>query len=925
MWTYHTYGKANGGTVDTSPVLTGVYGEAGASVTGITELYALNDDPDNPPVDSDFTANVQTPSASQRYLWNMERITFSNGNTSNMGKHILLTYTAGIQGRGISSVTEYYAINNSTTAPATSAFTTTVQIPTSSNPYVWNYEVINYTDGLNPTTTDKRIIGVLGQNGTTVSSVQYGTSSSASTNPTNWSTTAPSALTKGTWLWVKTNYSDSTSSITKSYIGTDGDDGTSVWVKSATKSGATTTVVLTNGTTDTTLTITDGQAGANGINGVNGLNGYVHTAWANSADGSVDFSTTVSEGKEYLGVYTNNIQADSTNYYDYSWSLIKGEDGVTVTSVQYGTSNSASTTPSNWSTTVPTSIDNGKWLWVKTNYSDSTDSITKSYIGTDGSDGKSVFVYSSTKVGDTTTVVLKDTDGETTTLTIKDGDDGDNGTNGLNGYVHTAWANSADGSVDFSTSVSSGKSYLGVYTDNAATDSQSYSAYSWTLIKGANGTNGADGVSVTKVEPQYYMSTSSSSLSGGSWSYQLSYISGRYIWTRDEVTYSNNTTSHSTAIYNSALTTAWINAANAYQIASDTEQHYWFTDTGNDTGAHITEATQTDFLADPQNGGGNLLARSNGIAIRKGLDELATFTEYGVSINNSGIGIASFGSKAQIGSNAESHVIISKDQFGMFSAADEPSFTVTDTGETRNNIPYWQGAVIASGATGVLGRFPLNNTTSTVQIRVEDDFGASTVLAGDGPLSNADVRTNNHSEELSVSGNEVYGSVIVTCTNSANSPYVTITAENQLGASAKIWMVYERSVDIPLINFSGDNNLLWSGMKQMSDTQYVMLNQSVSEQLTGIALVWTKDDYTAPNVQFIPKDLVRLNPAENADGVCVNTIVVQAGFANVGTKSVYVTDTAILGHAYNVNTSGSASSISPVRSGLWYLAYVFGV
>lgn len=176
----------------------------------------------------------------------------------------------------------------------------------------------------------------------------------------------------------------------------------------------------------------------------------------------------------------------------------KGDDGtsVTVTSIQYGTSSSASTQPSSWSTTVPTSITKGRWLWVKTNYSDSTSATTKSYVGTDGEDGTSVYVQSATKSGDTTTVVIADSEGHTTTLTINDGEDGQNGTNGTNGltgYVHTAWANSADGSTDFSTTVSSGKSYLGVYTDNTAADSTSPSAYSWSLIKGAQGPQGQTG------------------------------------------------------------------------------------------------------------------------------------------------------------------------------------------------------------------------------------------------------------------------------------------------------------------------------------------------------------------------------------------------------------------------------------------------
>ena len=79
--------------------------------------------------------------------------------------------------------------------------------------------------------------------------------------------------------------------------------------------------------------------------------------------------------------------------------------------------------------------------------------------------------------------------------------------------------------------------------------------------------------------------------------------------------------------------TAKKQAAAAAKIAADTEQHFWFTETGADTGAHITEKTQEDFLDDPDNGGGNLLARSNGIALRDGLIELATLQQSGLDVN----------------------------------------------------------------------------------------------------------------------------------------------------------------------------------------------------------------------------------------------------------------------------------------------------
>ena len=73
-------------------------------------------------------------------------------------------------------------------------------------------------------------------------------------------------------------------------------------------------------------------------------------------------------------------------------------------------------------------------------------------------------------------------------------------------------------------------------------------------------------------------------------------------------------------------------AEKAYKIAGNTDQFFWVTETGTDTGAHITEIPREDFLADPDNGGGNFLARTNGIAIRDGMAELATFSAEGMNV-----------------------------------------------------------------------------------------------------------------------------------------------------------------------------------------------------------------------------------------------------------------------------------------------------
>lgn len=78
----------------------------------------------------------------------------------------------------------------------------------------------------------------------------------------------------------------------------------------------------------------DGKNGLNGKDGVPGKPGadgrtpYLHIAYANSQDGKQGFSVSVSEGKSYIGTYTDYTQTDSTDPTKYSWSKIKGEDAV---------------------------------------------------------------------------------------------------------------------------------------------------------------------------------------------------------------------------------------------------------------------------------------------------------------------------------------------------------------------------------------------------------------------------------------------------------------------------------------------------------------------------------------------------------------------------------------------------------------------
>lgn len=294
--------------------------------------------------------------------------------------------------------------------------------------------------------------------------------------------------------------------------------------------------------------------GKDGKDGVNGTDSYVHFAYAQSADGSVNFSVVEYEGATHIGVYTDNVKEDSTDYKKYAWSQIRGEDGTSVyivsTEVVYIPSDSGTTPPTansmatndgkiivdhngnelatnKWLTTIPDVIE-GSYLWTRTtvNYSDGNSTVTYSVSrqgidgtdgidginGRDGRDGSSNYVHikysaypnptdsqisevPSDYIGICVNDVIKDPDtANSYTWSKFAGKDGEDGIPGKNGYVHFAYAMSADGKEHFSKSEFTGATYIGVYSDNTKEDSGNYKDYAWSLIKGADGKTPVKGV-----------------------------------------------------------------------------------------------------------------------------------------------------------------------------------------------------------------------------------------------------------------------------------------------------------------------------------------------------------------------------------------------------------------------------------------------
>lgn len=128
--------------------------------------------------------------------------------------------------------------------------------------------------------------------------------------------------------------------------------------------------------------------------------------------------------------------------------------------------------------------------------------------------------------------LIKGADGE-------DGVPGKNGTDGKTYYLHIAYATSADGKQGFSVSYGAGKTYIGQCVDLNVKDPTDPSAYTWSKIKGETGTG------VSAVIEQYYLSTSSTAQTGGSWSEaQPAWAKGKYIWTRSKITWTDGSTTY---------------------------------------------------------------------------------------------------------------------------------------------------------------------------------------------------------------------------------------------------------------------------------------------------------------------------------------------------------------------------------------------
>lgn len=241
-----------------------------------------------------------------RYLWTRTEWLYGDG-TVEQTEPVCVTGAKGDKGDAGTSVT---IVSKSVTYQR---HTSGTDMPTgewkpgipfvAKGEYLWTRTVVTYSDGNETTAYSVAYQGINGINGTSVAILATSTTYAKTPNAVQpdddaftCSDIAGLNLQVGDYMWVKTVVTYTGNKEVKSYnvsrVGSDGADGMP------------------------------------GAKGADGKTSYVHHAYANSADGSKDFSTTYFAGAMYVGVCTDFNSLDPTEHTYYTWARLRGEDGA---------------------------------------------------------------------------------------------------------------------------------------------------------------------------------------------------------------------------------------------------------------------------------------------------------------------------------------------------------------------------------------------------------------------------------------------------------------------------------------------------------------------------------------------------------------------------------------------------------------------
>lgn len=268
-----------------------------------------------------------------------------------------------------------------------------------------------------------------------------------------------------------------------------------------------------------------------GIPGKPGADGKTYYTWVRYADD--ENGTGMSDnpsGKYYIGLaFNKETQTESSNPKDYQWSKYRGDDGIPGTDGEDGRTSyfhvkySAVANPSSSAQMTETP---SKYIGTYVDYTQQDSNNPKDYTWSQ----------------------FRGDPGE-------NGIPGENGEDGRTSYLHIAYANSADGWTDFSTTASAGKQYMGQYVDFTERDSTNPDMYKWTKVKGENGqdgTDGQDGVGIKSVTKYYLASERNTGITTSTYGWtttiQTMTETKKYLWSYETIAYTDGSSAKTTPI-----------------------------------------------------------------------------------------------------------------------------------------------------------------------------------------------------------------------------------------------------------------------------------------------------------------------------------------------------------------------------------------
>ena len=152
-----------------------------------------------------------------------------------------------------------------------------------------------------------------------------------------------------------------------------------------------------------------------------------------------------------------------------------------------------------------------------------------------------------------------------------------------NGLSNTVNNSISKVTTEYYKSTSSEEPLDGKWSEASPLWEEGYYIWSRTVSTNLNGDNevsepvcitgnkGSDGVGISSIISQYYLSSSSTELKDGSWidNESPTWVKGKYIWTRSKITWDNGDATTTTAVLAKALNTANENAVAAWNTTQD--------------------------------------------------------------------------------------------------------------------------------------------------------------------------------------------------------------------------------------------------------------------------------------------------------------------------------------------------------------------